>query len=726
PYLYGGQPALADIQSGALYPPHVVQALILGWGGPLFGWEIGFPLWALELQVVMHLSLASVGTYLFIRSLTARSTSLPKKSQFASVISALTFTYSGYLTGFPVQQITILEVSAWLPWVLWGIHRCYTHLAIRATTREIKTSKDVLFLMQASWRSLVGASLAFALALLAGHPQTVLYIFYLSLAYTIFFAFRASQLGQLSFASHRPFIPQVTPFLVYGLLWVFIIALGSGVAAAQLLPTLEFISYSLRADLTYEAVSAGLPLNEMMSILYPGFFGGSPGYVGIVPLILIAVAVVLGRPRAQVLFWGGTGITSLLLAFGGHTFLYPLFYLLTPGFEAVRQQERAFLLYSFSAAVLAGLGAITLVSPLSQVGRRRYLQLERSLRWIGVIGVGLTAIFIYGATIVTARGDEVNLFVGVLRHHLFGMLLLGGGLILLALRPRRWLYRPWGMSLIAIWLIFNLFTINWQFNLEKPGDSPPFAQTPVIQFLQTNLFGAPERIVSGGLLPQGNSAAAVHKLPDLTGNTPLQLARVDQFYQKMPAWRLWQLMNVQYIVDQRDISDAGLTLVFESEDLMVFEMGDPFPRAWFVDEVEEIPNGDQALARLASDNFDLRKKGIVESAIDVIAPVASDSSVDAIASSPTSLTLQTATSATHLLIISQIYYPGWQAEIDGQSVDVHRVNVIQQGLVIPPGDHAVTLSFRPATFMWGGYISITTLLTCLILYIGSFRRLMDK
>jgi hypothetical protein len=37
PYLYGGQPALADIQSGALYPPHVVEALILSWGGPLWG-----------------------------------------------------------------------------------------------------------------------------------------------------------------------------------------------------------------------------------------------------------------------------------------------------------------------------------------------------------------------------------------------------------------------------------------------------------------------------------------------------------------------------------------------------------------------------------------------------------------------------------------------------------------------------------------------------------------
>ena len=121
PYLYGGQPALADIQSGALYPPHVIEALILGWGGLLFGREIGFPLWALELQVIAHFSLAAVGSYLFVRHLGQQSGVSLRRARFGGVITALVFTYAGYLTGFPVQQVTILEVSAWLPWVMWGI-----------------------------------------------------------------------------------------------------------------------------------------------------------------------------------------------------------------------------------------------------------------------------------------------------------------------------------------------------------------------------------------------------------------------------------------------------------------------------------------------------------------------------------------------------------------------------------------------------------------------------
>ena len=280
PYLYGGQPALADIQSGALYPPHVLEALLLGWGGSVLGQEIGFPLWALEWQVIVHFSLAAVGTYLFarscfIRSLSPRAEPEPTKSprggealwpaddaseypkgyevprggfalaqrgqanevarrgqapyerdealsprltqssvslrrvRFGGVIASLVFTYGGYLTGFPVQQITILEVSAWLPWVMWAVSAAAgrqptadsfdTPFGRRAGRRPPNDNISRLLapLLPRSSAPFWGA-LAFAMAILAGHPQTVLYIFYLSLAYTLFRAFNDSTIQRLS------------------------------------------------------------------------------------------------------------------------------------------------------------------------------------------------------------------------------------------------------------------------------------------------------------------------------------------------------------------------------------------------------------------------------------------------------------------------------------------------------------------------------------------------
>ncbi len=757
PYLYGGQPALADIQSGVLYLPHVLEALLLGWGSSRLGWEIGFPLWALQWQVIAHFSLAAVGTYLFARSYFLRlhpvsspaSRRLPisslRRARFGGVIASLVFTYSGYLTGFPVQQVTILAVSAWLPWVMWAVTA-----AVRPPTLDQQSANDKQDIKNNHASRLRAkppfgtphvsspfwGALAFAMAILAGHPQTVLYIFYFSLAYTLFHAFytwrnsSAKDQGsditaeasitnyQLPGIKHhasriiRLFIP-----------WLIIVLLGTAIAAAQLLPTLEFIGYSLRADLSYQAVSAGLPLNEFIAILYPGFFGGSPEYVGIVSLVLIALALTMAltpkspitnyrSPRKaskEIYFWAGAALVSLLLAFGGNTFFYPLFYLLVPGFETVRQQERAFLIYSFSAAVLAGYGAIVIAGPLSRYTRPIYILFERRLRQITSVALILTGFFIYGSAASTARGDEVNLFYGVLWHHLFGLMVLGGVLVLLILRGRRWLRRTWGMSLLALWLAFNLFTVNWRFNLEKPPEASFFRPNGVVRFLQEQSQQRLERIVSGGLLPGGNSAASIYHLQDLTGNTPLQLASVDTFMQQMPSWRAWQLLNVRHVVDTRNIADAGLKQVFEEDELRVFELGDPFPRTWFVSETEIIPDDGQAIARLAMDDFDLHRAAVVNEPFDAFLAEASASTVNIVEFEPTRLKAEINASGQHLLVFSQIYYPGWQAQIDGQPAELWRVNMIQQGVTVPSGNHIVELEFSPSTFWVGTIISVTAI-----------------
>ena len=729
PYLYGGQPALADIQSGALYPPHIIQALILGWGSPLFGHEIGFPMKALEWQVVFHFSLAAVGTYLFARHLILYrgrsrnrwSLSL-RQARFGGVIASLVFTYSGYLTSFPIQQMTILSVSAWLPWVLWGLST--------ALARPFQTAL----------RPIAWASLAFSLAILAGHPQTVLYIFYLILAYTVFRAFYRYRLGikgeakaeaeaeiptqldvisrlqveksLINYDEKQGKLPSAYKYIAKNLgVWLTIILLGTSIAAIQLLPTLEFIGLSLRADLSYEAVSAGLPLTELVSILYPGFLGGSPEYVGIAPLVLIAVALLLARSCGEVYFWTGMGLVSLLLSFGGNLFVYPLFYLLAPGFEAVRQQERVFLIYSFSAAILAGFGAAVLVGSLPKVGRVVLIHFEQRLRQMGLVAVILTAFYIYGSTAATARGDEVNLFFGVLRHHIFGLLILGGMLLLLKLRSRRWLRRPWGMALMVLLVAYNLFTVNWRFNLQPPQTSAPFAPNSTTQFLREHLDPL-GRVASGGLLPGGNSAASVHNLQDLTGNTPLQLASVDNFLRQMPAWRMWQLMNVRYVIDERDIGDGGLTIAFEGDKLKTYQMGDPFEQAWLVDQIEIRTNLTSTIERLAADEFDLHRTAIVPEPLNIISNDNTTHPVEIINFSPNALSLRTETSTPQLLVVSQIYYPGWQATVDDQPVELLLVNGVLQGVVVPAGMHVVHLEFWPQTFILGVLVSIVGLIVC--------------
>ena len=678
--------------------PTLRQALLLGWGGPLLGQEVGFPLKALEWQVMLHFSWAAVGTYLFVRSLLRYLNYRRRQARLGGTVAAIVFVFSGYLSGFPVQQLTILQVSTWLPWILLALTVAARDHPNRAQPAN-KLVRLLLNLSRAVW-----AALAFALAILAGHPQTVLYISYLSLAYSLL-------LTALTRRQKRSLWPPAA--------WLSMVLLGSALAAAQLLPTLEFIGRSVRAELSYPAVSAGLPLTELVAIIYPGFFGGSPAYVGIATLVLAGLALTIGWTQwrqerqshqfAFLLFWGGAALVSLLLAFGDNLFLFSLFYLLVPGFEAVRQQERVFLVFAFSAAVLAGFGAALLVGPLSRAAGRALERFSNRLRTVALPAFFVTAVYIYGATAATVRGDDVNLFYGVLWHHLFGLMILAGVIVLLALRSRRRLRRWWGMLLLAGWVAFNLFTVNWRFNLAAPNNVPQFTPNGVTQFLQEQVGVATEqmgRVSSGGLLPGGNSAAAVHQLQDLTGNTPLQLAAVEQFFSSMPSWRLWQLLNVRYVVDQREIGDAGLVPVFAEGDTTVYQMGDPFERAWLVGTVELIADDEQTIARLADDSFDLRKQALVaQPLVDTLSPEA-DGMVTVQKISPTRIEVLTETSGTQLLVLSQIFYPGWQATVDGQPIDLLQVNGVLQGVTVPAGRHSVVVEFWPRSFQSGVIISV--------------------
>ncbi len=670
PHIFGGQPALADIQSGALYPPHILQALILGgysslskgrgWGG------VGFPLNALAWQMIFHFSIAGVGAYLLGKRL-AHSLSL-QQSMYIGVIVSLTFTYSGYLTGFPIQQITILQTSTWLPWLIWSLDKMYYHvLACEPLSNTI--SHAAL------------SSIFFALAVLAGHPQTMMYLVYLSLAFTLFKMY------------HAPNNMGILPVL-----WITTFSLGMILSAAQLLPTIEFIRHSLRSNLAFEDVAQGLPFAETIGMLYPGYLGGSPQYIGILPMVLIAVAIFMGRGRMRqaIHFWSGVGLIGLILSWGGNTFLYPLFYLLIPGFGMVRQQERAFLLYAFACAILTGYGTLILSQPIPKKYRDTWQSFQRYLQRIGWVAVAMTGLFIYGAVSANVHG-QVNLFNGVLRHHIFGLILFGGGLLLIKLRPIRLWRRWWGMILVSFWLGLNLFTINWQFHLEKRDNSSPYISNGISQFLLSKqaLMLQPFRIDSNGLLAGGNNAAIMYGLEDVTGNSPLQLANVADFTEKMSTWRYWQLMNVRYVLDTRDIDSAGLVRRYEMDDVKIYEVMDAFPRARMVHDVIF----DDDILVLAHDETDLKKTALLQ--LDMantknlanLQDLPGLSTVTITENHAGYLAVTVETDTDGLLVFSNIDYPGWHAELNGMPADIYRTNGIFQGVFIPQGKHSIVIMY---------------------------------
>jgi uncharacterized membrane protein YfhO len=65
------------------------------------------------------------------------------------------------------------------------------------------------------------------------------------------------------------------------------------------------------------------------------------------------------------------------------------------------------------------------------------------------------------------------------------------------------------------------------------------------------------------------------------------------------------------------------------------------------------------------------------------------------------------------LVLSEVYYPGWQASVNGKKVDVLCGNYIFRAIPIEPGDHEVDLSFVSWPFRIGTIISLVTLSICI-------------
>jgi uncharacterized membrane protein YfhO len=75
-----------------------------------------------------------------------------------------------------------------------------------------------------------------------------------------------------------------------------------------------------------------------------------------------------------------------------------------------------------------------------------------------------------------------------------------------------------------------------------------------------------------------------------------------------------------------------------------------------------------------------------------------------------------------LLVLGEVYYPWWRASVDGQDVDVIRVNHAMVGVPVPAGSHLVRLRLVPVSVWAGGAVSAVGALFCVGLLASIVRR----
>lgn len=350
PFYFSGMPLLAAAQAGILFP--------LNWFFLVFPAPV-----AMNLAVLSTYTVAGTGAYLYARRAGANIA--------GALTTALVWQWGGFLVA-QLGHMNIIQTACLLPWLLWAIDRF-------AATRK------------AAWGGSV--ALIVALAAFAGHQQTFAYSLLLASLYALFMAARGPE------QERRPY------------LWsLALLLLGASLAAVQILPTLELLRNSMRAQATYEFfTSFSMPPVFFLTYFAPYIVGGGDGslfrapyvedafyaeYIGYVglPALALAVVALLIRRDELTKFWALTAVIAFALALGRFWpfDLYRLIYHV-PLLNLFRVPARHLMEVDFALAVLAGRG-VTAIAERRVRKRTRLITLSVALVIFAIVCLTVTAL----------------------------------------------------------------------------------------------------------------------------------------------------------------------------------------------------------------------------------------------------------------------------------------------------------------------------------------------
>jgi hypothetical protein len=253
PYLQGGFPLLAEGQVAAFYLPQLLLVKFL----PAH--------FAISYEMLLHIAFAGVGMYYCTRTFGS--------SAAGALVAGFAFSFNGFMLQ-KLYHTPILLTAAWLPWLIVLFERWQRARKRRSTGAGF-------------W--LLFCALAIAMQWLAGSAQTA---FLNSIVLGVY-----GLVGRLFWDRVDNSADQKIPAIVGAVIAPAIpLFLGTALAAMQLFPTMELLSYSTRAH----------GLDEKLLTLYSYSSGSLAQYI---------FPFSQGEPSDDnVELWGYCGLATMLLA----------------------------------------------------------------------------------------------------------------------------------------------------------------------------------------------------------------------------------------------------------------------------------------------------------------------------------------------------------------------------------------------------------------------------
>lgn len=664
PYNFSGQPLAANVQSS---PFNVFNSLFF-----ILPFNIAWTVFIILPVITLGLFL-----YLFLRS-----ENIPR---LAALFASTIFTMSGFMSSW-LEWGTITYAMMWFPLLLFSINKI------------TKKPSPLLFLI------LVFSTFQI---IAAGHWQIALYFISFSVLFILFNFFIRKR---------------KKVFLVF--LGMF---LGLLITAPQILPALEFLASTARdQDQSYFPGRKDwfFPAQHLIQVIAPDFFGNPAkgNYWGIwnygefvsyisISALTFAVLGIVKRSKESLFY-------LLILAFGILLALENpvsrLIYKILP-FLSSLQPSRIISVISFTLIVLSAIGA------------KYYFSKETSKKQI-LLTASIMAIFlgvIVSALIFTRDQSPQNAIIPyyvALRNSMLpsGLILISIILFLLGFFLRR------QKIMFALFLLIGLlevFRLTYRFN-SFSKESIIYPETEIINYVQSQ--EKPFRIISTSreiFPPNSNS---FYNIEAVSGYDPLFL---KDYAKLVSSWNgekisesvsfnriitpqniessLLNFLNVKYIASFENLKNENFELIRTEGKTKLFLNKSALPRAYFVESIEKVDSENEELEMLVSKNFDFQKKAVsreIEISVDGL-----QSEASVVEYNDQSLKILVKTNKPAPLIISNINYPGWKAEINGKQATLNKVNYMFQGMIIPQGESKITLKFQPASFNIGIYIALVAL-----------------
>lgn len=726
PYIVGGLPFIAAQHGDIFYPTFLLRELL-----PLGA--------ATNVSFALHLFLCGILTYGFLRAWGVR--------YHGALVGGVAYMLAGKVASLVSPgHDGKLYVSALAPLALWMI------------LRGMRDGK------RWAWG---GLALTAALAILTPHFQMTYYLGMLCFAFTLFLALYKGEWT-------------LTPRERYTrLAWAGVAAvLGLAIAAVHFAPFFAYIPLSPRGGggRGWEyATSWSMAPEEILNVYLPQFsgvlenyWGRNPfklhgEYLGAAALVLAGAAFGTATRRRLLWFWGIAAIVATLVAFGGHTPFYRLWYLL-PMIKVTRAPDMIFFVASLACAVFAAVGTERVLA--GQVSRRYLLGWgiaagAVALLATGGVFVGIGRVFAPAEKyeLVAANGGAV--IAGAWRSFVFVALTLG----VIAALTRRRISPTIAGYVLALLVAVDNWSVVRAFFLFSPPANELYAPDPAIAYLQT--LDEPGRVIalplqaleSRGDPVLNGDALMIHRVRAVTGHQGNELQSWVQLagakspapppFLVSPQFR--RLANVKFWLTNADlpaeIPAQPLAMALGGEQLAaaaqslppmrvsrkvgpvrnaagntvyLYEIAEDNPYAWVAPVIVQAPS-EAILATVLDPRFDAATAALFDTSARVpavqvsVLPKPLELKVHTKTLEPGRIALELAQPAPKgsALIVSENFYPGWEGTVDGKPATIGRADYSLIGVVLPEGGRRVELTFRDRAYERGRLLTLVALVLAL-------------